>query len=777
MGKKFILQILSILIFLYSFSFSEIKNSNEQFDSLDPETINWLNRAGSAGGTVSDSVIAAIDDYVKEIKGLKYQSVNIRDKIIRENWFCGNFNSALVPLFVSDSSGSVSGFNTDINHNYSAASFSDTGQASGFTGNGLNRYLETGLNPYADNELLLNDVRFMIYSLSNNPDAGRLGCRDNTGSGFYFYPKYMNGNTYFSINSNVESIGQIPSANGYIMMQRNSQTNSELYYGDNLIYSGNSNSTSKANQEITIGAFNNFGTVTSFMSMQLGGYSIGKSFNVQELQIHYTAVQRLMSRLKRIDASGNEIDFKSKLFTFTGDKLVINYQTQTNGFLQFELQNSSGIPITNYTLQQCPPISGNSYSHTVSWNSVSNLSSLINTPVYLRIKMSDADLYSIQFKNEVAPTDSSKSGFKAGAYKQFFADTLLFGNNIPAIRKMNSPVKIPSPVISPQNEWEGNNLMTTYSNIDYSYSIFQNRMVYKMWVRSIADNQKWLPLYYESVDGLNWTRPNLESYKYNGNMNNNIITDSPTWGFVTVVDDSLYNTSDSTRRYKSVYNTHTTAANSKLNVSFSYDGLIWVPYAGNPVRHIGEDLSSSGWNPVIGKYLGYFRDSLGIRKIGRYISNDWINWTYTGTILKPDAGDIPGSLYYNFQVLFKDSVYWGFLGHLQLNQNYEEDPVNPSRTDNTVFIELLFSRDGINFVRCGNRQPFLNYGSLGSWDDQMVFTFGVPVRVGNEFNIYYNGFNYKHMSNPPAPYGGALSKSQIGLAKIGVDRFVSLKAY
>ena len=172
--------------------------------------------------------------------------------------------------------------------------------------------------------------------------------------------------------------------------------------------------------------------------------------------------------------------------------------------------------------------------------------------------------------------------------------------------------------------------------------------------------------YATSPDGINWTRPNLESFKYNGNMNNNIMTDAIPRGVVTVVDDSLYNQTDSTRRYKSVYNTHTTSTNSRLNVSFSYDGLLWIPYEGNPVSHGGEDLSSSGWNPVIGKYLGYFRDSLGIRKVGRYISNDWINWTYTGTILKPESYDIKGTQFYNMTVLFKDSVYWGIAGVLKL---------------------------------------------------------------------------------------------------------------
>ncbi len=476
--------------------------------------------------------------------------------------------------------------------------------------------------------------------------------------------------------------------------------------------------------------------------------------------------------------TGNEVDFKSKLFTFTGNKLKINYETRPEGYVQFELQDSNGIPIPNLTLGDCPQISGNDFEREISWNLSGSLSTFANTPVYLRVKMADADLYSLQFSGQSGSTDSSQRGVKIGSYKQFFADTLLFANNIPVMRKMHTPVKVEDPVLSPTAAWEGDLVITTYSNIAYSYSIFLNRNVYKMWLRAAANIGR-VPVYYESVDGLSWKRPNLESFKYNGSMNNNILSDAPLTpgGLYTVIDDSVYNRSDSTKRYKSVYNSNTTMENSRLYVSFSPDGLHWVPYGGNPVRFIGEDLSTSGWNQVLQKYLGYFRDSIGTRNVGRYVSDDWINWVSTGTVLKADAIDIKTTDFYNMQVLFKDSVYWGFAGHFQRNQNGDEEPVNPTRTDNTVFIELLFSRDGINFTRCGNRQPFINYGELGSWDDQMVYTAGVPVKVNNEFYIYYNGFNFKHMASPPAPVGGGPLKSHIGLAKLGIDRFISMTAF
>ncbi|MGB3018501.1 MAG: hypothetical protein WBC65_11885, partial [Ignavibacteria bacterium] len=115
----------------------------------------------------------------------------------------------------------------------------------------------------------------------------------------------------------------------------------------------------------------------------------------------------------------------------------------------------------------------------------------------------------------------------------------------------------------------------------------------------------------------------------------------------------------------------------------------------------------------------------------------------------------------------------------KLNSSLEENPVNPTRTDNTVYLALLFSRDGINFMRCGNLTPLVNYGELGEWDDQMLYTVGAPIQIGDEFYIYYNGFNYKHYTNgaAPPPHNDVPKKSQIGVARIGVDRFISLTAY
>ncbi|MEO8447752.1 MAG: hypothetical protein ABI528_09670, partial [bacterium] len=80
---KFLLSVILFLIISSSFTSFNSREIYYRFNltdlELDPETADWLSRVDSAGGTVSDSLIEAVDDYIKEVKGLKYQSVSIRN--------------------------------------------------------------------------------------------------------------------------------------------------------------------------------------------------------------------------------------------------------------------------------------------------------------------------------------------------------------------------------------------------------------------------------------------------------------------------------------------------------------------------------------------------------------------------------------------------------------------------------------------------------------------------------------------------------------------------
>jgi hypothetical protein len=88
----------------------------------------------------------------------------------------------------------------------------------------------------------------------------------------------------------------------------------------------------------------------------------------------------------------------TKPLVFSGSRLVINFSTSAAGSIWAELLTADGKAIDGFRMRECDEIIGDEIGRTVSWKGVSDLSSLAGTPVKVRFRMKDADLYSIQFK-------------------------------------------------------------------------------------------------------------------------------------------------------------------------------------------------------------------------------------------------------------------------------------------------------------------------------------------------------------------------------------------
>jgi hypothetical protein len=89
--------------------------------------------------------------------------------------------------------------------------------------------------------------------------------------------------------------------------------------------------------------------------------------------------------------------FITKLITFAGNSLQINFETSVNGSVRVELQDSNGSPVPGFSLDDCPLLFGNSIDYTVNWNSDNKLASYAGKPVRLKVELKDADLFAIQF--------------------------------------------------------------------------------------------------------------------------------------------------------------------------------------------------------------------------------------------------------------------------------------------------------------------------------------------------------------------------------------------
>ncbi len=91
-------------------------------------------------------------------------------------------------------------------------------------------------------------------------------------------------------------------------------------------------------------------------------------------------------------------EMTTKLLTFGGSKLVVNFSTSAAGYIIVELLDNQGKVLHGYSADDCIPLTGNEISRVVDWKKGADLSALQNTPVRLRIIMKDADLFSFRFE-------------------------------------------------------------------------------------------------------------------------------------------------------------------------------------------------------------------------------------------------------------------------------------------------------------------------------------------------------------------------------------------
>lgn len=91
-------------------------------------------------------------------------------------------------------------------------------------------------------------------------------------------------------------------------------------------------------------------------------------------------------------------EMTTKLMTFSGSKLVVNFSTSAAGYIIVELLDNQGKVLLGYSADDCVPLTGNEISRVVDWKKGADLSALRNIPVKLRFIMKDADLYSLRFE-------------------------------------------------------------------------------------------------------------------------------------------------------------------------------------------------------------------------------------------------------------------------------------------------------------------------------------------------------------------------------------------
>ncbi len=299
--------------------------------------------------------------------------------------------------------------------------------------------------------------------------------------------------------------------------------------------------------------------------------------------------------------------------------------------------------------------------------------------------------------------------------------------------------------------------------------------------------------YAESQDGIAWKLPTLDLLGPDNRLFKiGRSAEHGSYG-VSVVDDGE-NARDPQRRYKLMWWSGTSEP-AGASMAFSPDGIRWTPYEGNPVipfypldhpkvsMGVG-DIVDLFHDPIRGRYgamlklqaveadgwqAGPRAGKSYRRLIGASFSEDGMRWKEPWRVITPEPRDEGLLEFYSAGgTIARGALLISFVR--MLHDDYSPDTGRASETQPAAglgYTVLATSRDGVRWQRHDdiffdrNPQP-------GTWDRAMTWV-GCAVPVADELFLYYGGYARGHKVEPT-------KERQIGLAKIPIDRFVSVES-
>lgn len=331
--------------------------------------------------------------------------------------------------------------------------------------------------------------------------------------------------------------------------------------------------------------------------------------------------------------------------------------------------------------------------------------------------------------------------------------------------------------------------------VQFYGSVIKENGKYRMWYVAFDDDkenkiasERWRPAYAESVDGLNWTKPNLGLVTFKGNKNNNLIlTDPAPLGFVNLKVLVDPEDPDPQRRYKAtghVYFRHQTRLGT-LAPFTSADGLSWKLVKDVKTKNaelLMSDLVIPGvhFEPSGGLYKwdGIFyangQNSMTAtrpyhgRVTRMYRSADFVNWSQTSALgfvrdaqhvlLGPGRSREGEQTHEGVSVWNRGNVLLGVSGIWHGAKEWR---------DLTIDLGFVVSNDGLIFREPAYEWTFIKRGEDGQWDQGGVIQGQGFENIGEETFVYYGAWDPRHWEDEP-PRGG------VGIAKLPRDRFGDL---
>ena len=120
--------------------------------------------------------------------------------------------------------------------------------------------------------------------------------------------------------------------------------------------------------------------------------------------IHATRLRRYTIRIDgfvSLHASKEPGEFLTKPLRFSGGRLTLNFATSGAGWVRVELEKEDGTALAGFSKSDCDVLFGDTLDRTVTWQNRSDLSALVGKPVCIRMVLSEADLYSLKFSDDL----------------------------------------------------------------------------------------------------------------------------------------------------------------------------------------------------------------------------------------------------------------------------------------------------------------------------------------------------------------------------------------
>jgi hypothetical protein len=370
---------------------------------------------------------------------------------------------------------------------------------------------------------------------------------------------------------------------------------------------------------------------------------------------------------------------------------------------------------------------------------------------------------------------ANASPVNVGTSKQLFIDDHVVRATDGVFRTLNRPTKYKNnPVLElkPAQQVGGQQLIIAQGSVIYD----AEDKLFKMWYEGATYHwRNNVVAYAYSKDGVNWTLPNLGLVKYQGSKNNNIVLHT---GAGEMAPGAFKDTHDKdpSRRYKMLY--FSRGNSSPVAVGFSPDGIHWKTTTKGKLIPIGDSLHPVLWNPKLKKYIAHSRHnrrtSAGFeeRQVLQSESDDFLNWTRYGVIMKPDEHDPPGHRqFYDMSWMMYEGVYVGFMSVYHLTPS-EQFKTPQQSWEDRVDVQLAFSRDDRHWTHAGNRQTFIgNSKRPGDYDHGVIYTMHRPMVVGDEIWIYYVGYSGLHWATRRKEIqGGGRVPGQAEIGRLCFDR-------